>query len=48
MDKNKKIDPLLKKHICKKCGKESWMYCVHELNPDCPCLDCQLKELGRR
>ena len=46
MEKDKGLKP--QKHICKKCGKVSWLYSVYNINQDCPCIDCQLKELGRR
>jgi len=42
-----KVNPLLKKHICPICKKEQWIFCVHEVNQKCPCVDCHLKKLGK-
>jgi len=35
-------------HICPICGKKSELYSVYEIIQSCPCIDCQLKQLGKR
>ena len=35
-------------HICSICGKKSELYSVYEINQNCPCLNCQLIQLGKR
>jgi len=32
---------------CIICGKEMKMFSVNEPNKQCPCIDCQLKELRK-
>jgi hypothetical protein len=31
------------KHICPKCYKKSYLFSVNEINPDAPCIECQMK-----
>ena len=35
-------------HICPICGKKSELYSVYEIIQSCPCINCQLKQLGER
>lgn len=35
---------LIQIHICPICKKKTELYAVNNINQECPCIECQLKE----
>ena len=46
MGTSKELKPEI--HICPICGKISKIFASGQINQDCPCLNCQLIQLGYR
>lgn len=47
MEKDKKLTRLWHKFNCVICSRELNYFSVNEPNKRCPCIECQLKELGK-
>lgn len=47
MEKDKELKNLYHTFDCIICGKELTYFAVNGVNKRCPCIDCQLKELGK-
>jgi hypothetical protein len=43
---NQGLEPQI--HICPVCGRKAEYYSVYEVIQDCPCVQCQLKQLNER
>lgn len=48
MEEDEKIQSLWHTFNCIICGKETTYFAVNGVNKQCPCIDCLLKELGKK